>query len=496
MTNEEFWDFFCEEGTTEEKYEKICEFFSKELDADFLENYDYEAVIFDTINELFHYNEFKKTIDFINLLEEKQTNIFQDNLDELISYLINYYCFLDDEKNCELVFSKYINNRIKYPYLYMSNFDKMLYYQNYLPLLKQVSEKSYQEIFETDDKEKLEVFLSSKFLFYTFLSIQVCVFQCGYNKKAILKELNKTFDGFDKNNKTNLYIKIINEIVKEKPSKEELLIDFSKSKEKFYFRLVVQFFKYMNEKQVGMPLSWSVWTIVRNLWSIKKEIKEPDLIFKISPKRFQKELREWENIDKLDDDKYFLLLWGSVYVYDFLKSIDIISDETYNHFINMTKYLKGVAIYKHFKYLWNFNFIHTWNRPDSISEEEFVAENDIFDKTFDNYIYNFHSAKKLFKKELQNLGELSDYIFNCEKIHIEQKKRKRKEKKFHEKINRIIMPIKNKDKDDVVLIYDFDENIDKVKKIQKPVEVESKVGRNDPCPCGSGKKYKKCCMNK
>ena len=27
----------------------------------------------------------------------------------------------------------------------------------------------------------------------------------------------------------------------------------------------------------------------------------------------------------------------------------------------------------------------------------------------------------------------------------------------------------------------------------KTVErVEDKVGRNDPCPCGSGKKYKKC----
>lgn len=23
-----------------------------------------------------------------------------------------------------------------------------------------------------------------------------------------------------------------------------------------------------------------------------------------------------------------------------------------------------------------------------------------------------------------------------------------------------------------------------------------KIGRNDPCPCGSGKKYKKCCLNK
>jgi uncharacterized protein YecA (UPF0149 family) len=27
----------------------------------------------------------------------------------------------------------------------------------------------------------------------------------------------------------------------------------------------------------------------------------------------------------------------------------------------------------------------------------------------------------------------------------------------------------------------------------RPVTAEPKVGRNDPCPCGSGKKYKKCC---
>jgi len=30
---------------------------------------------------------------------------------------------------------------------------------------------------------------------------------------------------------------------------------------------------------------------------------------------------------------------------------------------------------------------------------------------------------------------------------------------------------------------------------QAPLELP-KVGRNEPCPCGSGKKYKKCCMRK
>ena len=31
---------------------------------------------------------------------------------------------------------------------------------------------------------------------------------------------------------------------------------------------------------------------------------------------------------------------------------------------------------------------------------------------------------------------------------------------------------------------------------QQPVRKEKKAGPNDPCPCGSGKKYKKCCMQK
>jgi uncharacterized protein YecA (UPF0149 family) len=26
-----------------------------------------------------------------------------------------------------------------------------------------------------------------------------------------------------------------------------------------------------------------------------------------------------------------------------------------------------------------------------------------------------------------------------------------------------------------------------------PIHKDKEIGRNDPCPCGSGKKYKKCC---
>ena len=44
-----------------------------------------------------------------------------------------------------------------------------------------------------------------------------------------------------------------------------------------------------------------------------------------------------------------------------------------------------------------------------------------------------------------------------------------------------------------VLSEDKRREIYKDYKRSKTVHVEKKPGRNDPCPCGSGKKYKKCC---
>ena len=37
---------------------------------------------------------------------------------------------------------------------------------------------------------------------------------------------------------------------------------------------------------------------------------------------------------------------------------------------------------------------------------------------------------------------------------------------------------------------------DSAKKPKPIVNTEPKMGRNDPCSCGSGKKYKKCCLDK
>lgn len=46
---------------------------------------------------------------------------------------------------------------------------------------------------------------------------------------------------------------------------------------------------------------------------------------------------------------------------------------------------------------------------------------------------------------------------------------------------------------------DKSEDVSDMKKLlvpSEPKKYELKVGRNDPCPCGSGLKFKKCCLMK
>lgn len=38
------------------------------------------------------------------------------------------------------------------------------------------------------------------------------------------------------------------------------------------------------------------------------------------------------------------------------------------------------------------------------------------------------------------------------------------------------------------------EALENYKKLHTPRIKKNKIGRNDPCPCGSGKKYKHCCL--
>ena len=94
---------------------------------------------------------------------------------------------------------------------------------------------------------------------------------------------------------------------------------------------------------------------------------------------------------------------------------------------------------------------------------------------------NEETLKRIFRTDLSNL--VSSDMKN------EQKTKNLKTKKNFNVLSDMSKPqnLSNSQQNIPEGAKPFDPN-----QKRQPVKVDKKIGRNDPCPCGSGKKYKKC----
>lgn len=123
----------------------------------------------------------------------------------------------------------------------------------------------------------------------------------------------------------------------------------------------------------------------------------------------------------------------------------------------------------------------------------------------DNYFY-FNDQYKAFEKYIKTLVDdnliVSDIVFDTHLGFID-------DTNLQFTINHIqdLGSIEFESKDDLVQLMDHLTELQNNTRMWinngfTPIELRkvyikpSKVGRNDPCPCGSGKKYKKCCLLK
>lgn len=261
-------------------------------------------------------------------------------------------------------------------------------------------------------------------------------------------------------------------------NKDFLIDNFTRNHREYMPYIQSQFMLQMTKKKFGFVLSGKLWDEMTEIWEEcnSSAHPKPDTYFSVSTTVFDKHLAElhggyFEN----NNSEVIALLWGSVYIYDFLLSIGLISQKVHNDFKKTTKELKGLIIHSFISALWNSNFVHYWEKPDSISDNEFNEEAKIFQKNFAFNIVDFSKIKPEIEDELKNIGELSEYIHQASTISIIQNdkiaERYFQGLGFETEIDERALPQQN-----IV-----------------PVRTEPKIGRNDLCLCGSGKKHKKCC---
>ncbi len=302
-----------------------------------------------------------------------------------------------------------------------------------------------------------------------YLTLEEYYLSGDFNIKTFIPKLSEY--NFDINNN---FISAVETGMQEQLSKENIINNFINDRNNFIVILEIYVLKYMQERKISFAITGRIWDKLLTFWHNNNNEKKcsPDDYFQVEVDDFEKYLSNLSG-DMFIDNKSEMIavLWGSVYVYDFLRAIGIIKQNTFDNFIAITKILKGKEIGQFTSDLWNYNFVHLWEKPDSISTDEFIEEEKIFKKSILFTHQKFTKLRSKISKELENIGELATHIIEGGKNN----------SNTHTSL--------------IDSLFDIEQNkkIFKENRISEPIRTKEKIGRNAPCPCGSGKKYKKYC---
>jgi len=257
--------------------------------------------------------------------------------------------------------------------------------------------------------------------------------------------------------------------------------------------------KRMLDKGWQFTLSGMIFDLTRNYWerqqSIRKKAKR-DSYFTFKHKTFENFLFSLGESDRVGNQPEMnALIWGVAYVYDFLREASLIDAEQYGTFQPIYKRIVAEAIGNDLDRLSDKSFVMQWPKPEFVTHKEWEAQQSIFKKS---KIYESNSSIDLISYIEEELAEFGAYEIN---VLTAYKKSLEMQNDILELMLSLTEAEIDEDENDDYAMYDPDyididhKEIGNRKNIYSdtPYTADAKPGRNEPCPCGSGKKYKKCC---
>lgn len=360
----------------EKKYSYLLETLSSELSIQFLDDFDLIHYLISSFTYLEDAKEYEKMIELYDIAYRwKMDNEEWYYCD---AYLMDYYLYNNNLTGFNNHLDSFISNPAQSLDIFIPLFDKLLYY-GHTDLALDISFRLFDKV-----KAAPRLISGSEYQFGIIIYMQK--FQDIYTdlknnipigKKAIVRYLNK----YDFNTKEyiDLTVDVLSPDYKELPGYDVYEKDISD----LVHTLMLLFCRYMlDTKNVNFATSYEIWDIVRESfqWYIPDTKAELifDKVFELNTERYEGEISGRLGFLSNKTTSGFGAAWGSIYVYDFLYKNEYISKKTYDHAIGGIYDLQHELIEEYTNNLWKYEFVHTWGKPDSMSDEEYTFEKDLF----------------------------------------------------------------------------------------------------------------------
>ncbi len=447
-TPEDILDYFydeLEDDNTRFEFLKKLMLQLPDLEIDWIE-------AFEDIKEHLLINErIDDILFFVNWINNKYPEDYKNRYEFIESDLCNYYLFKKDYQSLQKRLSFIQQHPVSAIDTLTERILFQLIYHGQREMAVEFANMVWKPIDESPDLigHAAYNFVNTIYINQLQLCYEAFLENRDFDLNAMFEKIVKM--GFDNNKKEfNNYISIL------KSDLDLQIINNSVKKEKLEHmaHLNIHFLKYMHQ-EYNLPFIFSeiIWQLIAY-----KEIFGKhgiDNWFFIDVKTLDEHIgRKYDNFYGSNEIEMFGKVWGLNYVFSFFNHYNLITNEPYEEIKENILHFKKEMMILAEADLWKMSFVFDWPKIESIENKHITK--DFFNSTF-----------KI--KELESTKYISDTISTIPK-------NERIESELRSNTNRL-----NEN-----TFYSGD----------TPYVKESPdIGRNDPCPCGSGKKYKKCCLN-
>jgi hypothetical protein len=426
----------------EEKNEFLCETVGSPIPDDFFEEDDLSELLISYFEELFRTKEYQKMFTLYESIAGNNPWMMHLRKFFYIDRLFIDWCLFQKEtSNLNKYLASFKADPVESIDTLIQVLDKLIFYGQTGYALD-ISRNVYQRV---KDSDKLIMGTEVKFAYV----ILILKFQDIYKKlknnqpvdqQVVLDDLAEyDYDITD----------ILDEII------QILGLDYRnigqyelaelKKNDAFLSNLGLLFCVYMyEEKGVNFSASHEFWDFA-TVKCFSREAGDKsgecqfDELFRLDERQFNENISGRLGFFSNKRTHGIATAWGMQYLYDFLIVNELISEGIHRQALDAIGRMKSEIIEAYSRVLWCYDFVHSWDRPASCDAAEFETEKDLFAETF---------AKS----------------FEFAGISLPDSERTQKKQPG------------------------YYASVTEGTKTTGP-----KVGRNAPCPCGSGKKYKKCC---
>ena len=221
-----------------------------------------------------------------------------------------------------------------------------------------------------------------------FSALKRLYYHLQKGKNPTLEDLNSEFKQFEFSMEQERFDQIADLLAPDNDANKVAMLKKSGSglqQVEINFFLCLMFSKYtLEQKLMDFAASAEISTFWMQIFKEKALSSELsfDEYFKLPLAEFEDLLAGVCSILSNQWPKSAALIWCASHFYDFLLAKQAISQDCYDHAQAGIAKLKGSFIENFADQLWEYSFVHSWKRADHVSEEEFEAERELFQKSY------------------------------------------------------------------------------------------------------------------